>query len=106
AQQQQLAEKKSAEALSEKQKADSAENQATRLRLLSIGQNIAFKSLQEKNDPQLAALLAHQAYKFSNENGGNMNDAQLYHALFTSAQKIDASFKPIAVKEPDACNAL
>ncbi len=105
-QQQQLAERKGAEAFSEKQKADSAHAQAERLRLISISQNIAFKSLQEKNDEQLSALLAYQAYKLASENGGNLNDAQLYNALNSSAQKIDDSFKPVVLRESGNINAL
>ncbi len=104
--QKKLAEQKSAEALSQKMKADSATSEKERLRLVSISQNIAFKSLQEKNDAQLAGLLAYQAYKISDANGGNMNDAQLYNALITSAQKIDVSYKPMVIRENDDINAM
>ena len=93
-------------ALSEKQKADTAQAEAERLRLISISQNIAFKSLQEKNDVQLAAQLAYQAYRLADKNGGNMNDAQLYNALISSSQKIDATYKPVVIKEPDNINAV
>lgn len=105
-QQKKLAEQKSAEALSEKQKADNANSETERLRLISISQNIAFKSLQEKNDVQLSGLLAYQAYKFSSDNKGNLNDAQLYNALITSAQKIDLNFKSVVIKETEVSNAI
>lgn len=97
--QKQLAEQKSNEALNQKQKADSSQMEAMRLRLISIGQNIAFKSLQQKEDPQLAALLAYQSYKLVSENHGNLNDPQLYSAVFTASQKIDPTFKPVVIRE-------
>ncbi len=97
--QKQLAEQKSNEALTERQKADSAQMEATRLRLISLGQTIAFKSLQQKEDPQLSALLAYQSYKLVNENRGNLNDPQLYSAVFTASQKIDPTFKPAVIRE-------
>src|SRR5439155_20570985 len=93
--QKQLAEQKSKEALDQKQKAETSQSEATRLRLISISQNIAFKSIQQKEDPQLAALLAYQSYKMANDNGGNLNDPQLYNAVYTASQKIDADFKPV-----------
>jgi len=100
--QKQLAEQKSREALSEKQKADSANSEATRLRLLSIGQNLAFKSLQQKDDAQLAGLLAWQSYKMVSTNNGNVNDPQLYNASLAAAQKVDASFSPIVIRNVSA----
>jgi hypothetical protein len=100
--QKQLAEQKSREAFSEKQKADSAQLEANRLRLVSLGQNLAFKSLQQKDDAQLAALLAWQSYKMVNSNDGNVNDPQLYNASLTSAQKIDPSYNPIVIRNAPA----
>ena len=97
--QKQLAEQKSKEAQTEKQKADSSQMEATRLRMVSLGQTIAFKSLQQKEDPQLAALLAYQSYKLMKENRGNLNDPQLYSAVFTASQKIDPTFKPAVIRE-------
>jgi energy-coupling factor transporter ATP-binding protein EcfA2 len=105
-QQQQLAERKSAEALREKQKADSANAEKERLRMISVSQNIAFKSLQEKNDAQLSGLLALQAFRFSNDNGGNINDAQLYNALSSSAQRMDVPFNSVAIKNSEEISAL
>jgi len=93
-----LAEQKSKEALSQKQKADSSQSEASRLRMISIGQNLAFKSLQQKEDPQLSALLAFQSYKLVSENKGNVNDPQLYSALFSASQKIDPNYKPVVIK--------
>lgn len=104
--QKQIAEQKRLEALNQKQLADVAQTEAERLRLVSVSQNVAFKSLQEKNDAQLAALLAYKAYQLSKNNDGNMNDAQLYNALFSAAQKIDASYKPVVIRETENINAL
>ena len=104
--QKQLAEENSYEAQMQKQKADSAQTEANRLRLISIGQNIAFKSLQQKDDPQLAALLAYQAYKMVNENKGNINDPQLYSAIYTASQNIDPAFKPVIIRENTTVAAM
>lgn len=104
--QKQLAEQKSREALEQKQKAETSQSEATRLRLLSISQNIAFKSIQQKEDPQLAALLAYQAYKLSGDNGGNLNDQQLYTAVYTAAQKIDPTFKPEKIRATDEFSGI
>jgi WD40 repeat protein/energy-coupling factor transporter ATP-binding protein EcfA2 len=104
--QKQLAEQKSREALEQKQKAESSQSEATRLRLLSISQNIAFKSIQQKADPQLAALLAYQSYKLAVENRGNVNDAQLYNAVYAASQKIDPTFKPVVIRETEDLGAL
>lgn len=99
--QKQLAEQKSQEALLQKEKADISKAEATRLRLVSISQNIAFKSLQEKDDEQLSGLLAKQAYTMAKENGGNLHDYQLYNALLSATQKVDPDFKTISIREND-----
>jgi energy-coupling factor transporter ATP-binding protein EcfA2 len=104
--QKQLAEQKSQEALEQKSKAETSQSEATRLRLLSISQNIAFKSIQQKEDPQLAALLAFQSYKLSSDNGGNLNDHQLYTAVYTAAQKIDPTFKAERVRVYDEFSGI
>ncbi len=104
--QKQLAEQKSKEALDQKQKAETSQSEATRLRLISISQNIAFKSIQQKEDPQLAALLAYQSYKMASDNGGNLNDPQLYNAVYSASQKIDPTFKPVAIRETENIGAL
>ena len=97
--QKQLAEMKGHEALMQKHKADSAQTEAERLRLISVGQNVAFKSLQQKDDAQLAALLAFQAYKLVKDNKGNVNDPQLYAALYTASQRIDPNYKVAVIRE-------
>ena len=104
--QRQLAEEKRMEALTQKQKADSSQSEATRLRMLSISQNIAFKSIQQKEDPQLAALLAYQSYKMASENGGNVNDNQLYNAVYSASLKISPDFKAVVIRENDDLLAL
>jgi energy-coupling factor transporter ATP-binding protein EcfA2 len=104
--QKQLAEQKSREALNEKQRAEESQSEADRLRLLSVSENIAFKSIQQKDDPQLAALLALQAYKLSSDNGGNLNDQQLYNAVYSAAQKVDPNFKPEKIRGMDEISGI
>jgi hypothetical protein len=93
-------------AVLEKQKADSSQAEAYRLRMLSMSQNVAFKALQEKGTRELAALLARQAYTLAAKNGGSTNDAQLYAALFTTACNLNTPYKPIAFRESDVIVAL
>lgn len=91
--QKQLAELNSIEAKNQKNQADSSRLQATRLRMISISQNIAFKSIQQKEDAQLQGLLAVQALKFARENKGNLVNNELYNAMYAAAQRLLPNFK-------------
>ena len=89
----QIAEEKNQEALAQKLKADSAKAETNRLRMISVGQNIAFKSLQIKNDPELSVLLSYQACRLVKQNKGNMHDQQLYAAAFSAARNTSDGYK-------------
>lgn len=84
----------------EKEKAEKAQTEANRLRLLALSQNVAFKSLQLKNEPQLAALLSTEAYNLAQENGGNIQDAQLYASLYQSLKNFDPANYPNTIQGP------
>jgi hypothetical protein len=97
-QQKQVAEQKSNEALQQKEKADSAEREATRLRMLTLSQTLAFKSQQVKDDKQLGALLAYEAYALNKENGGSNQDPQMYSALFENLKSVNAGYSSIVIR--------
>ncbi len=100
-----IAKQKSKEALAEKKKADSAQAIATHLRLISLSQALALKSVQMK-DPDLAALLAYEAYKLSKNNGTSLTDPQLYNALYSASLKTVSSFKDIVISEKGEINSI
>lgn len=102
---QSIAEQKSKEAMVEKNKADSAQEVANKLRLISISQTLALKSLQIK-DPDLAALLAYESYRLAKNNGTSLSDPQLYSALYSASQKTVYSFKDIVIKENNEITAV
>ncbi|HEX9651062.1 MAG TPA: hypothetical protein VGA21_10905 [Cyclobacteriaceae bacterium] len=68
-----VAEEKTAEALR-------ANEEASRLLLLSIAQSMSVKALNVK-DPDLKGLLAQQAFFFNNDNGGKEYDNYIYEGL-------------------------
>lgn len=77
-------EKAKQDALKSKDAAERAERDASRIGLLSLAQSVALKSELFKTDPQLQGLLAYQAYKFTQENGGNIQDPVIYSAIRSS----------------------
>lgn len=105
-QQKQMAEQKSNEALQQKEKADSAERVATRLRMLTLSQSLALKSQQVKDDKQLGALLAYEAYSLNKENGGSSQDPQLYSALFENFKSVNSAYSPIVIRPAGEVKAI
>ncbi len=83
------------QAENERKSADSARNKANRLQLLSQSQNIAFKSVQIRQDTQLKASLARLAYNWAQENHGNTQDPQIYGALSQALKLLDAKNYPV-----------
>jgi WD40 repeat protein len=71
--------------------AEQASAQALRLRMLSIAQSMAIKSLQINDDLNLKALLAYQAYSFNKDYDGNVFNADIFNGLLFSLK----AFKPI-----------
>ena len=68
------------------QRAIVQEREATRLRMVSIGKQMAVKSIQVVGQGDLQALLAYQAYKFNSKNMGTPNDADIYMGLYNVAK--------------------
>ncbi len=100
-----IAKQKSKEALAEKKKADSAQGIATHLRMISLSQALALKSIQIK-DADLAALLAYESYNLSKNNGTSLTDPQLYSALYGASLKTAGSFKDIVINEKSEINSI
>lgn len=83
------------EAFVQKQKADEAAKEALRLRMIATSENLANASKQINQNPELAALLAVEAYTMAKSNGGNENNAGLYSALSSALPKINSIYSPI-----------
>lgn len=62
--------------------ADSASKAAYNLRMLSIGQSMAVKSAQLRENPELKALLAYQAYLFNIKYEGIAHNADMFLGLY------------------------
>jgi WD40 repeat protein/energy-coupling factor transporter ATP-binding protein EcfA2 len=82
--QRKLAEVKSKEALEEKNKAENAREDAYKLRMLSIAQSMAVKSVQITDNAERKALLAYQAYFFNRDYNGSEYNPDVYSGLYYS----------------------
>ena len=79
----------------EKDKAIVAEKEATRLKSITLAQNLALKVLKLKKAPQLAANLAYAAYKLAqNNNAENALATDLYNAMYFALKNIDPKCVP------------
>jgi hypothetical protein len=74
---------------------------ANRLYMLAIAQNLATKSVQEDDDPNLAGLLAMQGYHFHrrNDEGKRKYDPYIYEGLYSALTKLN-SLTYNAIKTP------
>ncbi|MCE9539402.1 MAG: hypothetical protein K8R85_09310 [Bacteroidetes bacterium] len=82
-------EKAKQEAIASQNIAEKAEKEASRISNLSLAKSIALKSGLFSSDPQLQALLAYQAYKFTIENGGEVQDPVIFRAIRSSYFSLD-----------------
>lgn len=76
-----IAESKEKEANEQRSLAEKSEKDAFRLRLLSIAQSMAVKSLQIE-DTARKTLVAYQAYQFNKNNGGSATNHDIYDGLY------------------------
>lgn len=74
---------------------------ANKLYMLAIAQNLATKSVQEVDDPNLAGLLAMQGYHFHrrNDDGKKKYDPYIYEGLYSALTKLN-SLTYNAIKTP------
>lgn len=88
--QKELATKNAQEAIEQKRIAEEASTRAKNLRMLSIAQSMAVKSLQISNDKHLRGLIAYQAFLFNKEFNGELHNPDIYKGLyFAHAQLIE-----------------
>ncbi len=80
--QQKIAEMQSELARKNEQYANAEKVRADKLRLLSIAQSMAVRSVQIEDDTMRKGLLAFQAYQFYDQNGGNVNQHEIYDGLY------------------------
>ena len=104
--QKELADIKTIEALTQKQKADSARDAAYQLRMIALSENLAYQSAQITSNPELAALLAIESFKVAKKNGGNINSPSLYAAARKAIEDLDNSYSPIKATTATRADAL
>jgi hypothetical protein len=72
-------------------RAESNYNNANRLYMLAIAQNLATKSQQEDDDKNLAGLMAMQGYHFHRRYEGKKYDPYIYGGLYSALKKLYGS---------------
>lgn len=86
--QKELADNNALEALEQKNLAEKASKRAENLRMLSVAQSMAVKSLQINNDKQLRALLAYQSYLFNRDYLGEQHHHDIFNGLYSSLKQL------------------
>jgi len=77
-----IAVEKAEEAMKQQLRAEEASKQAQQLRMLSISQSMAVKSLQIDIDTTLRALVAYQSYLLNKQYLGNSFNPDVYNGLY------------------------
>jgi WD40 repeat protein len=92
-------------AVQRKIEADIAKEKAERLRLLEIGHSLAIQTLRiEKSEhSELTSLLALTSYNFNKNYNGDVNDADVFNALYFAAENKD---EDLFDKHQDAVRVL
>lgn len=101
-----LAEKKSIEATEQRQNAENAKDLALKLRMLSIAQSMAVKSLQINDDPDKKGLIAYQAFLFNDKFGGNKHNADIYSGLYYALKSFKDGIKNKTRLDRDAIKSI
>ncbi|HYG40048.1 MAG TPA: High-affnity carbon uptake protein Hat/HatR [Cytophagales bacterium] len=86
-----LATIKQKEAEEQKHIADSEREKAYKLRLLSIAQSMAVKSVQLM-ETDLKGLVAQQAYLFNSKNGGDPYHPDIYTGLYYATKQVEGEY--------------
>jgi hypothetical protein len=89
--QQKIAEMQSELAIFNERAATAQKDRADKLRLLSIAQSMAVRSVQIEDDSMRKGLLAFQAYEFYDKNGGNVNQHEIYDGLYYALKDLKKS---------------
>lgn len=90
-----------ARAQSEYLRAEENLKRANSLYILVVAQSLASKSVQVDDDPNLAGLLAMQAYHYHTRNEGKTYDPYIYDGLYSALRKLSGSnYNAIRVPGP------
>ncbi len=89
-------------------KAETSETETRRLRMLAVARGLALQTTRLGKDEQkeLAALLAAQAYRLHEANGGYAEDAQLFEALRATLGRLAPETAGVSRIHQDAVRAL
>ena len=89
-------------------KAETSETETRRLRMLAVARGLALQTTRLAKDEQreLAALLAAQAYRLHEANGGFADDAQLFEALRGALGRLAPETAGLLRIHQDAVRAL
>ena len=89
-------------------KAETSETETRRLRMLAVARGLALQTTRLAKDEQreLAALLAAQAYRLHEANGGYADDAQLFEALRGASARLAPETAGVLRFHQDAVRAV
>jgi WD40 repeat protein/energy-coupling factor transporter ATP-binding protein EcfA2 len=88
----QVARKTTNEALQDKARAEQEKAETFRENMILLAQSLAINSLEIKEDADLQALIAYQAYKFNSQYNGPVNQASIYVGLRKALTSLDVNF--------------
>jgi hypothetical protein len=89
-------------------KAETSETETRRLRMLAVARGLALQTTRLAKDEQkeLAALLAAQAFRLHEKNGGSPEDAQLFEALRAALTRLAPETAGVLRLHQDAVRTL
>jgi cell division protein FtsN len=89
-------------------KAETSETETRRLRMLAVARGLALQTTRLAKDEQkeLAALLAAQAFRLHEKNGGSPDDAQLFEALRAALTRLAPETAGVLRLHQDAVRTL
>jgi energy-coupling factor transporter ATP-binding protein EcfA2 len=64
---------------------------ANQLYMLAVAQNLATKSVQEDDDPNLKGLMAMQGYIYNKRHDGKVYEPYIYNGLYSALKKINGT---------------
>lgn len=108
-------EREKALAVQQKERADSlrgqaetSEAEARRLRMLAVARALALQTTRMTGSDQqeVSALLALQAYRLHQKNGGVPEDSQIFEALRSSLTRLDPKIIAVLETHPDAVHSV
>jgi WD40 repeat protein len=74
--------------------------------VLSVAQSMAVKSMQVDNDTNLKGLLAYQAFRFNQANGGPSHNADVYAGLYDALKSLNGSAYNVYTGHTDVVRSI